>query len=68
MSYTNGIKTKVLLSGKRPSESVNSKHLRRANIPFDLGPGRTYNIIEINTTDMCGKTFTQTEKYRIIEK
>ncbi|WP_207426675.1 calcineurin-like phosphoesterase family protein [Pedobacter sp. SYSU D00535] len=58
--------TETLLSGRRPSNAAECKHLWRAAVPTNLKPGE--HTIEVKATDMYGKTFTQTKKYTILEK
>jgi 3',5'-cyclic AMP phosphodiesterase CpdA len=54
-----------LLEGRRPSNPQKSTHLWRANIPTALAPGN--HVIEVEATDMFGKTHRSTKTYRIVE-
>jgi hypothetical protein len=58
--------TETLLSGRRPSAAADCHHLWRAGVPTNLATGE--HTIEVKATDMFGKTFTQTKKYKILEK
>ncbi|MFW5761780.1 MAG: calcineurin-like phosphoesterase C-terminal domain-containing protein, partial [Cyclobacteriaceae bacterium] len=55
-----------LLSGRRPSNPVNSKHLWAAPIPTSLPVG--VHQIEVRATDMFGRTFIQKHSYRVAER
>lgn len=57
--------TEDLMPGRRPSNAVASLHLWRAGIPTDLPLGE--HTIEVEATDMYGRTFTETDSYRIAE-
>lgn len=54
-----------LPAGRRGSEAVDSRHLWRAPVQSDLEPGE--HTVEIEATDMFGRTFTQEANYRIVE-
>ena len=54
-----------LMSGRRPSNPVQTKHLWRASIPTNLETGE--HTIEVKATDMFGRIFTQQSTYRIEE-
>lgn len=58
--------TETLLSGRRPSNPVQSKHLWAAPVPTDLPAG--VHQIEVKATDMFGRTFIQQHSYRVAEK
>lgn len=57
--------TEELMPGRRPSNPVSSLHLWRAGIPTDLPVGE--HTIEVEATDMFGRTFTETATYRVAE-
>ncbi|MGD1891957.1 MAG: calcineurin-like phosphoesterase C-terminal domain-containing protein [Cyclobacteriaceae bacterium] len=57
--------TEELMPGRRPSNAVPSRHLWQARIPNDLELGE--HTVEVEATDMFGRTFTQTSTYRIAE-
>jgi len=52
-----------LLTGRRSSNPIESKHLWRGNIPTKLKTGT--HQIEIKATDMFGKIFAETSSYRL---
>ncbi|WP_416448514.1 calcineurin-like phosphoesterase C-terminal domain-containing protein [Leeuwenhoekiella sp. A2] len=54
-----------LMSGRRSSNPIPSKHLWRGSIPTKLEVGT--HKIEIKATDMYGKTYTGTSSYRLEE-
>lgn len=54
-----------LPAGRRGSEAMDSRHLWRAPVQSDLEPGE--HTVEIEATDMFGRTFTQEADYRIAE-
>ena len=56
----------ILLTGRRPSNAVNSTHLWRGAIPADLSLGE--HTIEVRATDMFGRTFSQTGSLRVEPK
>lgn len=56
----------VLLTGRRPSNAVNSTHLWRGAIPGDLAVGE--HRIEVRATDMFGRTFMQNGSFRVEPK
>ncbi|PST84301.1 metallophosphoesterase [Pedobacter yulinensis] len=58
--------TETLLTGRRPSLPAECKHLWRAPVPASLAPGE--HTVEVKATDMFGKTYTQTAKYRILTR
>lgn len=51
--------------GRRPRDAEDSRHLWRAPVPSDLEPGE--HTIEIEATDMFGRTFRQTADYKIVQ-
>ena len=55
-----------LLSGRRPSNPVKSRHLWRSPIPTNLPEGE--HTIEVRATDMFGRTFSQKHSYRVALK
>ncbi|WP_353135141.1 calcineurin-like phosphoesterase family protein [Pseudopedobacter sp.] len=55
-----------LLSGKRPGQANDCRHLWKASIPHKLEPGE--HTIEVKATDMYGQTFTQKKTYRIVKR
>jgi len=55
----------TLVPGRRPSEPTNSLHLWKAKLPVNLPVGE--HRIEVRTTDMYGRTFSQTSVYQIEE-
>jgi hypothetical protein len=57
--------TEELMPGSRPSNAQFSRHLWRSRIPTDLPVGE--HTIEVEATDMFGRTFTETATYRIAE-
>lgn len=57
--------TDELMSGRRPSNAVNSTHLWRGSIPTNLPVGT--HRIEVRATDMFGQTFTQESSYILAE-
>ncbi len=52
-----------LIPGRRPSNASKSTHLWRAAFPTGLAVGE--HTIEVRATDMFGRTFTQTRKFRV---
>ncbi|RZL48537.1 MAG: metallophosphoesterase [Pedobacter sp.] len=58
--------TETLLTGKRPSVAAECKHLWRLAVPANLAVGE--HTIEVKATDMFGKTYTQSNKYKILSK
>ena len=52
-----------LITGKRPSNAVDSPHLWSINIPRKLAVGN--HKIEIRATDVFGRTFTETSGFRV---
>lgn len=56
----------MLLTGRRPSNAVNSTHLWRGSIPTNLALGE--HRVEVRATDMFGRTFTQTGSFRVEAK
>lgn len=54
-----------LVPGRRPSDPISCFHLWKARLPVHLSIGE--HQIEIKTTDMFGRTFTQTSVYHIEE-
>ena len=58
--------SETLLTGRRPSNPVESSHIWSAKISNKLGVGN--HKIEIKITDMFGRTFSDTETYRIEAK
>jgi hypothetical protein len=58
--------TETLLSGRRPSDAAESKHLWKAAVPNKLTPGE--HLVEVKATDMYGKRFTQTKKIQVIKR
>jgi len=57
--------TETLLTGRRPSMAAECKHLWRAAIPMNLTAGE--HLIEVKATNMYGKVFSQSKKYKILE-
>lgn len=57
--------TEELMPGRRPSNAQPSRHLWKGRIPTDLPVGE--HTIEVEATDMFGRTFTETATYRIAE-
>ncbi|WP_432713036.1 calcineurin-like phosphoesterase C-terminal domain-containing protein [Pedobacter sp.] len=57
--------TATLLSGRRPSEAAESKHLWKVAVPYKLAPGE--HTIEVKATDLYGKTFTASKTYKILK-
>jgi len=55
----------TLVPGRRPSEPEICQHLWKARIPVNLPIGE--HKIEIRTTDMFGRTYSQTSVYNIEE-
>lgn len=54
-----------LIPGRRPSNAVKSTHLWRASFPRNMAVGN--HMIEVRTTDMFGRTFTQKRQLRVQE-
>lgn len=57
--------TEELMPGRRSSNPIRTEHLWRGDIPTNLEPGE--HSIEIQATDMFGKTHTSKSSYRIAE-
>jgi hypothetical protein len=55
----------ALVPGRRPSNPINCLHLWNAGLPVNLPVGS--HTIEVRTTDMFGRTYTQSSTYRIAE-
>lgn len=54
-----------LRPGRRGSNPVRSTHLWRGSIPARITPGE--HTVEVKVEDMFGRTFTQTQTYRLQE-
>lgn len=55
--------TQELLSGKRPSNPINSTHLWSARLPFNIGVGE--HKVTVRVTDMFGRSYESSATYRI---
>lgn len=58
--------TPQLFDGRRPSYPTQCQHLWYGHLPADLPVGE--HTIEVKVLDMFGRTFIQTERYRIAKK
>lgn len=55
-----------LLQGRKPSNPVNSPHLWKGTLPFDIGMGT--HQVQIRVKDMFGRVYTDQKSYRIEKK
>lgn len=54
-----------LRPGRRGSNPVRSTHLWRGSIPARITPGE--HTVEVKVEDMFGRTFTETQTYRLVQ-